>query len=433
MSKAQYKTIQGIKYERDLLDMAERETSRGNTLTKAGAEKIWEQALDGNRITTTERRTVEYIMDNFQVALDARTYFQAQLAAPVPSLKRKATGYYQTIGGISYDRVLLEQAKARAAASGGHLTFQDAIYLYGKANDGSGVTECEKRTLKYIAQQHALQTDAHEFFSKSLAIDIPSPAIGDRPSQNVAAIEDRPGLLGGLFTSMWRKITGGSADAGPVEASAHATRALTDLTPNSDVQVRSDQGASHQPDAKRRREEHSAQPCSLGTRAALQDAAERRPAAVAAVAMPDSSTTGTHQDMRHPEPGAFPKSHEAPLPTSSSAASEDDLNPALQQLLAELNGTDGHMLQLELPESQTPEDVEQAALKAKAAAEAERILSARSVAEILGGGDRQDQKREFKRIVLLLHPDKGLVDPTDKKAGLALRLARGALSKTRSN
>jgi hypothetical protein len=56
------------------------------------------------------------------------------------------------------------------------------------------------------------------------------------------------------------------------------------------------------------------------------------------------------------------------------------------------------------------------------AGEVERILSARCAAEILGGGSRKDKRREFNRIVRLLHPDKGLVDPTDERAGRAYNL-----------
>lgn len=62
------------------------------------------------------------------------------------------------------------------------------------------------------------------------------------------------------------------------------------------------------------------------------------------------------------------------------------------------------------------------------AREVERILNARSAVEILGGGSKKDQRREFNRIVRLLHPDKGLVDPRDERASRAYNLLIDAWS-----
>mmetsp|Transcript_74398 Transcript_74398/g.231974 ORF Transcript_74398/g.231974 Transcript_74398/m.231974 type:complete len:509 (-) Transcript_74398:518-2044(-) len=54
-----------------------------------------------------------------------------------------------------------------------------------------------------------------------------------------------------------------------------------------------------------------------------------------------------------------------------------------------------------------------------AEAEVERILSTRDPREIFGPGDEASRKQEFRRLVRLLHPDKGLV--SGERASLALR------------
>jgi len=67
----------------------------------------------------------------------------------------------------------------------------------------------------------------------------------------------------------------------------------------------------------------------------------------------------------------------------------------------------------------------------RAAAEVDRILAARMESDILGPGPLSHQQKEFQRIVLLLHPDKGLVSASDGRASDALRLAFAA--RRRSN
>merc|ERR1712232_663731 len=61
-------------------------------------------------------------------------------------------------------------------------------------------------------------------------------------------------------------------------------------------------------------------------------------------------------------------------------------------------------------------------LKIMAKREIDRILASREVSDILGNGG----KREFHRILHLLHPDKGLVSVNDSRANQALRLVFAA-------
>ena len=63
-----YKTIDGVEYEKELLDLAERHTTgRGEgKLSKDEVAELFASANDGPGVTDTERRTLEYIHSNFE-------------------------------------------------------------------------------------------------------------------------------------------------------------------------------------------------------------------------------------------------------------------------------------------------------------------------------------------------------------------------------
>jgi len=63
-----YKQIKGIKYDKGLLEVAEKlTTGKGDgRISKADAVKLWEDAKDGPGVTDCERRTIQYIHDNFK-------------------------------------------------------------------------------------------------------------------------------------------------------------------------------------------------------------------------------------------------------------------------------------------------------------------------------------------------------------------------------
>lgn len=381
---SQYRSINGIKYERDLLNYAEKQD--GRSMTKADADTLWENAMDGNKVTPTERRTLEYIMENFNMNDAAKTHLKAKLAGKdaEPKVQRKGSSYYKSIAGVQYDRELLEEAERRAAQRGGRLRFEDALHLWGKANDGPGVTPTEKRTLQYVGQQYRLEAEARQFLEKSLGIKIvPSLTNGG---------EDQPGFL----KSIWNRITGQPSTDEKPQQQQHALQ--------DDV-----------PGAKRQRKDGPASSGPSGARA-LEDASN-----------PDVPAA-KRKRMDGP---ASADARPASSALQDSSAAEADLCPELRELLAKMSG-DGAMLQLEYPEAPAPPvDAELVAQKAKASAEVERILKARSAEEVLGAGSKEDQRREFKRLALLLHPDKGLVEHDDARASLAMRLVQAALSRSR--
>ena len=76
-----YKQIKGIKYNRELLEMADKLTKgRGDgRISKADAGKLCEAARDGPGITDCERLTLKYVYDNFKCTEAAQKVLDTEL------------------------------------------------------------------------------------------------------------------------------------------------------------------------------------------------------------------------------------------------------------------------------------------------------------------------------------------------------------------
>ena len=63
-----YQTIDGVKYEKELLDLAERHTTGAGEgkLSKDEVADLFKSASDGQGVTDTEKQTLEYIRKNFE-------------------------------------------------------------------------------------------------------------------------------------------------------------------------------------------------------------------------------------------------------------------------------------------------------------------------------------------------------------------------------
>ncbi|HNI28743.1 MAG TPA: OmpA family protein, partial [Leptospiraceae bacterium] len=75
-----YKTIKGKKYDKELLDMAEEFVSgKGDgRISLAEAKKLIEAVKDGNEYTDVEKRTVEYIRNNYTFTESADKWFRTE-------------------------------------------------------------------------------------------------------------------------------------------------------------------------------------------------------------------------------------------------------------------------------------------------------------------------------------------------------------------
>ena len=81
MAKSYYKTIQGVRYDRALLEVAEERKSgqRDGHIFEKDAKEIVELAKDGGRITETELRTLKYISENYQFTPKAAAWFVGKI------------------------------------------------------------------------------------------------------------------------------------------------------------------------------------------------------------------------------------------------------------------------------------------------------------------------------------------------------------------
>ena len=82
MAKSYYKTIQGVRYDRALLEVAEERKSsqRDGHIFEKDAKEIVELSKDGGRITETELRTLKYISENYYFTPKAAAWFVDKLA-----------------------------------------------------------------------------------------------------------------------------------------------------------------------------------------------------------------------------------------------------------------------------------------------------------------------------------------------------------------
>ena len=81
MAKSYYKTIQGVRYDRALLESAEERISgQGDgRISQKDAEEIVELSKDGGRITETELITLKYIRKNYHFTQKAAAWFAGKL------------------------------------------------------------------------------------------------------------------------------------------------------------------------------------------------------------------------------------------------------------------------------------------------------------------------------------------------------------------
>lgn len=152
-----YKQIDGVRYDRELLEQAEAFAKDGQ-ISHAEAKQLWEDALDGKGVTDTEKQTLEYTLKHFKYTDKASGFMKKALGANV--------SYYKMIDGAKYDRELLELADS--VAKDGQVSYEDAQKLLEAAKDGKGVTQIEKDTLKHTLTTLKYTEKAAEFLKAEL-------------------------------------------------------------------------------------------------------------------------------------------------------------------------------------------------------------------------------------------------------------------------
>merc|ERR1711881_745933 len=75
-----YRQIDGVKYDRACLDLAEH-LMKDDKLDLADAKLLWEDVEDGPGVTACEKTTIEYIMEKHTLTEGAKEFLTASLAA----------------------------------------------------------------------------------------------------------------------------------------------------------------------------------------------------------------------------------------------------------------------------------------------------------------------------------------------------------------
>lgn len=139
--KSFYKIIDGIKYDRELLEQVEIVSADGQVSWRE-AKQLFEDAQDGKGLTGTEKDTLSYALKTFKFTDKARAYLEKQLKLDKPA------SYYKIIDGVKYDQALLLEFED--AAKDGVVSEAEAQRLWDAASDGKGLTEIETATLQHV-------------------------------------------------------------------------------------------------------------------------------------------------------------------------------------------------------------------------------------------------------------------------------------------
>lgn len=81
MSESYYKVIDGKKYDREMLEIADRATQgKGDgRISVDDAKKLIEAVKDGGRYTEVEKETMAYIRENYKFTDEADAWFRSEI------------------------------------------------------------------------------------------------------------------------------------------------------------------------------------------------------------------------------------------------------------------------------------------------------------------------------------------------------------------
>tara|TARA_Y100001958_G_C21205457_1_gene531610 strand:+ start:1282 stop:1725 length:444 start_codon:yes stop_codon:yes gene_type:complete len=121
------------------------------------SNKIIECIEDVTNIKNEERNSIEHILTTYYCSYEA-----------IENLRKYIkTSYYQIIEGEHYDRSLLLLADNLVKGQGdGRISEADMKKLVESALDGNRITDCEKKTLKFISKQYNTTDNGKEYLQK---------------------------------------------------------------------------------------------------------------------------------------------------------------------------------------------------------------------------------------------------------------------------
>jgi len=160
------KTIKGTKYDVEVLEIGKQLTEH-RPLQVEGARKMWESALDGNKVTKAERNSIAYIMENHAVSDEAKEFFDFWLNEQEVSAYKG--GGYQDVDGIKCDRAMIQVLGIfKRKSTGMTLGLRAAEGVWFCALDGKGVTKVEKDTMDLIHRKYDFGESGKAFLKNKM-------------------------------------------------------------------------------------------------------------------------------------------------------------------------------------------------------------------------------------------------------------------------
>jgi len=157
-----YIVVDGEKLDRKLWNLCE-EYAKDGSVSKGEASLLWQNAMDGDKVTDTEKKTLEHSMKKHKYTVWAKKFLEKAIATGVAETSK---AYYVEINGVKYDKELMEMAIK--LAGDGQISEADAKKLWEAACDGKGVTPTEKKTLEYSMSHHKYTEPAKKFMQEKL-------------------------------------------------------------------------------------------------------------------------------------------------------------------------------------------------------------------------------------------------------------------------
>jgi len=125
-----YKTIDGVRYDRQLLERAEVLTDgRGDgRISLADIQLLYEEVRDRGMITETEERTLAYIRDHFQLTAKALHWLREQLDDDANNLDIVIEQIFTELNVLKLDWDILEEDVEEQEELDERVTFEEALY-----------------------------------------------------------------------------------------------------------------------------------------------------------------------------------------------------------------------------------------------------------------------------------------------------------------
>eukprot|EP00438_Fugacium_kawagutii_P031082 Skav204624 [mRNA] locus=scaffold1712:257009:261639:- [translate_table: standard] len=161
-----YRYVDGVECDRALLEAAERVAANG-PISLVDAMELWDKAKDGNRITEVEKHTLGWALEHLEFTEKGKAFLEQQLLDG---------SYYTSIGRSRYSRELMQRAESFSEQGG--ISQQQAMDLWQMAMDDDRLSDCERRTFRYILQNLNATTGARKFLLAKL-----DPAVTPDESQ----------------------------------------------------------------------------------------------------------------------------------------------------------------------------------------------------------------------------------------------------------